>query len=90
MFKNEMTVKTDEKDGVIMNSAADVWQMILSLMEKEMTAVTINTWFDDVQAVALEGTRFILHSPTQFKRDIIRSRYVPAVQKGICRDHRRC
>lgn len=66
-----------------MNSAADVWQMILSLLEKDMTAVTINTWFDDVQAIALEGTRFLLYSPTQFKREIIRSRYVPAVQKAL-------
>ena len=66
-----------------MNSAADVWQKVLSLMEADMTAVTINTWFDDAQAVALEDTRFLLCSPTQFKRDIIRSRYVPAVQKAL-------
>ena len=66
-----------------MNSAADVWQKVLSLMEQDMTTVTINTWFDDVQAVALEGSRFLLHSPTPFKRDIIRSRYVPAVQKAL-------
>ena len=66
-----------------MNSAADVWQKVLSLMEQEMTAVTINTWFDDIQAVALEDSRFLLYSPTQFKRDIIRSRYVPAVQKAL-------
>ena len=37
-----------------MNSAADVWEKVLVLMQAEMTAVTINTWFDDVQAVALE------------------------------------
>lgn len=48
-----------------------------------MTATTINTWFDDAVAVALEEDRFILHTPTNFKRDIIVSRYVPAIQKAL-------
>ena len=39
-------------------------------MENDMTATTINTWFDDAVAVALEEDRFILHTPTNFKRDI--------------------
>lgn len=48
-----------------------------------MTATTINTWFDDAVAVALEEDRFVLHTPTNFKRDIIVSRYVPAIQKAL-------
>ena len=71
------------KDGVFMNSAADVWEKVLGLMQTDMTAVTINTWFDDVQAVALEDTCLVIFSPTPFKRDIIRSRYVPTVQKAL-------
>lgn len=66
-----------------MNSAADVWEKVLVLMQADMTAVTINTWFDDVQAVALEDTRLVLYSPTEFKRNIIASRYVPVVQKAL-------
>ena len=66
-----------------MNSAADVWEKVLVLMQAEMTAVTINTWFDDVQAVALEDTRLVLYSPTEFKRNIISSRYVPTIQKAL-------
>lgn len=48
-----------------------------------MTATTINTWFDDAVAVALEEDRFVLHTPTNFKRDIVISRYVPAIQKAL-------
>ncbi|HWS43370.1 MAG TPA: chromosomal replication initiator protein DnaA [Pseudoflavonifractor sp.] len=66
-----------------MNSPADIWAKILSLMENDMTATTINTWFDDAVAVALEEDRFVLHTPTNFKRDIIVSRYVPAIQKAL-------
>ncbi|WP_186566786.1 chromosomal replication initiator protein DnaA [Lawsonibacter celer] len=66
-----------------MNSPADIWAKVLSLMEADMTATTINTWFDDAVAVALEEDRFVLHTPSNFKRDIILSRYVPAVQKAL-------
>ena len=66
-----------------MNSAADVWEKVLVLMQADLTAVTINTWFDDVQAVALEDTRLVLYSPTEFKRNIISSRYVPTIQKAL-------
>lgn len=66
-----------------MNSPADIWAKILSLMEQDMTATTLNTWFDDAVAVALEEDRFILHTPTNFKRDIIQSRYAAAIQKAL-------
>ena len=66
-----------------MNIPEDVWKKILSLMEREMTSTTINTWFDDARAVALEGDRFVLYTPTAFKRDIITARYVPAVQGAL-------
>jgi chromosomal replication initiator protein len=66
-----------------MNSPADIWAKVLSLMEGEMTATTINTWFDDAVAVALEENRFILHTPSNFKKDIIASRYTGAIQKAL-------
>ena len=66
-----------------MNVPADIWAKVLSLMENDMTATTINTWFDDARAVALEENRFILHTPSNFKRDIILSRYLPVVQKAL-------
>ena len=47
-----------------------------------MTSVSIDTWFGDAQAVALEDTRFLLCVPTDFKRDVIRSRYPPRDPKG--------
>ena len=48
-----------------------------------MTATTINTWFDDAKAVSLDANRFVLHSPSNFKRDIILSRYLPSIKKAL-------
>ena len=66
-----------------MNSATDVWAKVLSLMESELTATAVNTWFDDTVAVQLTDTSFVIYTPSEFKRDIIRSRYLPAVQKAL-------
>ena len=66
-----------------MNPAAEIWGRVVELMRPDMTTTTINTFFDDVTAVALEEDRFILYSPTRFKRDIIAGRYVPFIQKAL-------
>ena len=66
-----------------MNSPADIWAKVLSLMEADMTATTINTWFDDARAISLDADKFILYTPSNFKRDIITSRYLPAIQKAL-------
>lgn len=66
-----------------MNSPADIWAKILTLMEADMTATTINTWFDDAHAISLDADRFVLHTPSNFKRDIILSRYLPSIQKAL-------
>ena len=66
-----------------MRSAADVWEKVKSLMEGSMTAVSIDTWFGDVEAVALEDTRLVLCVPTDFKRNIIRTRFQPGVEAAL-------
>ncbi len=66
-----------------MNPAVEVWEKVKALMGAEMTATTLNTWFDDAEAVALEESRFVLYSPTRFKRDIIAARYVVPIQNAL-------
>ena len=63
-----------------MNSAADIWERVLSLMEQTMTKTTISTWFSDAEPVALEENRFILYIPTDFKKEIVVSRYLPDIK----------
>ena len=66
-----------------MNPAVEIWSKVLTLLQNEMTTTTINAWFDDATAVALDGDKFVLYSPTPFKRDIIAARYVPAIQNAL-------
>lgn len=66
-----------------MNSAADIWEKVKSLMEQKKSAVFIDTWFGDVEAVALEDTRMVLCVPTEFKRNIIRTQYLSLLQETL-------
>ena len=66
-----------------MNPAVEVWNKVKALMGSEMTATTLNIWFDDTEAVSLEESRFILYSPSKFKRDIIAARYVIPIQNAL-------
>ena len=66
-----------------MNSVDEIWKRVLKLMEKDLTTTTLNTWFDDTQAVSLDPDRLVLYTPSAFKRDIIVSRYVPSIQKAL-------
>lgn len=66
-----------------MKSAADVWEKVKSLMEGSMTAVAIETWFGDMEAVALEDTRLVLCVPTDFKRNIIRTRFQTNLEQAL-------
>ena len=66
-----------------MNPAVEVWNKVKALMGSEMTATTLNTWFDDTEAVSLEESRFILYSPSKFKRDIIAARYLIPIQNAL-------
>jgi len=66
-----------------MNPAAEVWEKVKTLMSAEMTATTLNTWFDDAEALALEESRLVLYSPTKFKQEIITARYLPPIQNAL-------
>ena len=66
-----------------MNVPNEVWTKILTLMEADMTATTIQTWFDEARPISLDENVFILCHPSEFKRNIIESRYLPAIQRAL-------
>ena len=65
------------------NSAAEIWKRVLTLMEGELTATTLSTWFDETEAIELDASRLVLYTPSDFKKDIITTRYIPHIQKAL-------
>ena len=54
-----------------MKSVADVWDNVLSQLKGELSETTIATWFDELEAVDIQGNTFILHCSNDFKKGYI-------------------
>ena len=66
-----------------MLSSAYVWAKILSYLEEHMDAVTVSTWFDDVEIIELNEEQLVIYSPLEFHREIIISRYAGHIQDAL-------
>ena len=66
-----------------MNSASDVWQAVLKLLEQHLSPTAISTWFSDCQVVELQDNRLILHTGSKFSQDIIMTRYLDLVKDAL-------
>ncbi|NMA24724.1 MAG: chromosomal replication initiator protein DnaA [Clostridiales bacterium] len=66
-----------------MNSAADVWNKVLKILGNELTSTAITTWFDDCRAVEISDNRLVIHTPSNFKKDVIEGRFITAVKNAL-------
>lgn len=61
----------------------DIWKMVLELLQKDLTQVTMDAWFSDLTAVEFQDDRFVLHTPDSFKQEIIEKRYLENIKNAL-------
>ena len=66
-----------------MNSLNDIWNSVLDSLGEGLTATSRATWFGDCTPVELVKNRLVIHTPTEFKRDIIQTRYAPKICEAL-------
>ena len=66
-----------------MFSSAYVWAKVLSHMEERLGAVTVSTWFEDADVVELNEDHLILHTSSDFRRDVIRQRCTGYIEDAL-------
>ena len=68
-----------------MNSVADVWAKVLSILEEELgiSSVTVSTWFNDTTAVALNGNKMVVVTPVWFKKETIINNYSEKIKEAL-------
>ena len=66
-----------------MNSLEEIWDAVLSLMAQDMNATAIQTWFGDARPIEFENGRLVLHTPSDFKKNIIAERYADTLRKAL-------
>jgi chromosomal replication initiator protein len=65
------------------NSAGEVWRGVLEILEKDLTPTAIKTWFGNCQVVDLKDKLLVVHTPSEFTRDIIVSRYAGSIKSAL-------
>ena len=66
-----------------MNSVADVWSNVLQQLKKDLSETTIATWFDELEAVDIQGNVFILCCPNDFKKGYIESLFLSNIKTAL-------
>ena len=66
-----------------MNSISDVWNSILDILQRDLTSTAINTWFSDCTPVEISDSKLIIHTASEFKRDIIIQRFSSQIKSAL-------
>ena len=66
-----------------MYSSAYVWAKVLNNLEERLGSSTMLTCFDDAEVVELTEEHLIIYSPSDFRRDLIRRRYISFIQDAL-------
>ena len=64
-----------------MNSLSDIWGSIMGALRQDLTETAINTWFSDCVPIEILDNRLVIHTPTDFKRQIISRRYSGTIKE---------
>jgi chromosomal replication initiator protein len=52
-------------------------------MSNDLTSTAIATWFDDCKAIEIGDNRLVLHTPSNFKKDVIEGRFLGSVKSAL-------
>ncbi|MBE6967094.1 MAG: chromosomal replication initiator protein DnaA [Ruminococcaceae bacterium] len=66
-----------------MNSIADVWNSVLSILRERMTETAMNTWFADCEPIDLSNGRLVICAQNEFKRNIIVDRFSETIGNAL-------
>ena len=66
-----------------MYASAFVWAKIISFLEERLTPVIVSTTFDDTEVIELTEDLLILHSPSEYHREMIRTRFASYILDAL-------
>ncbi len=66
-----------------MYSAAYVWAKVLQYLEERLTSVIVSGWFDDTDVVELTGEHLVVHTPSDFHKDMILKRTADIIHEAL-------
>lgn len=66
-----------------MNSVGDIWKSIIEILSTQLTPTSIKTWFSDCTPLELADGRLVLHTSSDFKRDVLTQRFAGQIKSVL-------
>ena len=66
-----------------MNSLQDIWAAVIDVLSQNLTPTAISTWFSDCTPVDINGSELVIHTTSDFKRDIIVNRFAETIKQAL-------
>lgn len=66
-----------------MNTIKDIWSAVMDVLSQELTSTAITTWFSDCEPIEIDSCTLVIHTPSEFKRDIIVSRFAGTIKEAL-------
>lgn len=55
----------------------------MDVLSQELTSTAITTWFSDCEPIEIDSCNLVIHTPSEFKRDIILSRFADTIKGAL-------
>ena len=69
--------------GIKMLSIQEIWKTVEDLLESELTKISLDTWIKTAKPLHIKQDIFTIEAPSEFNRDILKSRYIPLITNTI-------
>ena len=66
-----------------MNSLQDIWAAVIEVLSQNLTPTAISTWFSDCTPIELDDSTLVIHTTSDFKRNIITSRFADTIKAAL-------
>lgn len=66
-----------------MTSIQDLWSLVIEELKKDVPHIALQTWFDDIEVLALNNRVLTLYTPIKFKRETIERYYTQRLQRVL-------
>ena len=64
-------------------SPNELWEKVLLELKKDISPITITTWFSDSEPIFASENQLTLYTPEPIKKEIIESKYQPLIQAAL-------
>ena len=66
-----------------MYAASYIWARILGHVAQQLGDIMVTTWFDDAEVVSYTDKELIIHSPTEFRQEKLRTYFRPYLEDAL-------